>query len=84
MLVFRKIRRWLFAPKSKFHVGECVQIAGNGDYLMTVIEICTEPRMKEPFGYTVNGLRSKTGLRRNLFPESKLEPFDWYYAYRKV
>lgn len=58
-----------------------MQLIGSDYQLMVVIEICYEPKMKELLIYC-QWIDPIIGSRRNLFPESALEPFDWYYVHR--
>ena len=78
-----QIKRWLYAPKSRFKVRDVVQQKGADNLLMYVIEICSEPSMKEPLIHC-QWSDPKIGIRKNLFRESMLELFDWDKAYRSI
>ena len=83
MKLSKRFRNWLFAPKSKFKVGDTVQVHDGDHNIMYVVEICSEEKMKEPLIYC-QWDDAEMGTRRNLFPERNLEPFDWDYAYRHL
>ena len=64
----------LFGPKSKFSVGDTVQLR-DGKYLMRVIEVCSERGMKSPL---IHCEWYEGRVRRcNLIKEEELFFIDW-------
>jgi uncharacterized protein YodC (DUF2158 family) len=76
MIILDRIKRGLFGPISKFKVGQSVQLL-EGDCLMVVFEIAFEEQMKEPLIHCQWFDRESKSIRRNLFSEKDLKPFDW-------
>ena len=76
MTLIEKLIKLLFAPASKFHIGDCVQFI-EGDRLMIVIEILSEPKMKQPLINCKWQEPENEDIRTQLFLEKNLKPLDW-------
>jgi uncharacterized protein YodC (DUF2158 family) len=81
--MWNKIRTRLFGPKSKFKLGDSVEIEDGGS-LMVVIEVITNSHLKEPILNCKWYDEHTKSDRTNLFSESKLKPFDWHKANRRT
>lgn len=76
-----KLRLRLFGPRSKYKVGDRVQLI-NGKYLMVVIEVINKRGMNRSLSYCQWYEPDTKQNRTNLFPEEDLIPFDWTNANR--
>lgn len=71
-----EIRKRLFGPKSKFNVGDSVQLLEGGP-LMVVTEVFSARDMTQPL-IDCKWFDSETKTTRtNLFSEKDLKAFDW-------
>lgn len=72
-----KVRDLAYRTKSRFHVGDMVQLKDGTGYPMLVTEVQKTPRMAENLLYCRWFDRKTQETRFNFFPESRVEPFDW-------
>ena len=77
MTVLDQIKQKLFTRKSRFRVGESVQL-NDGGHLMVVTEIFSGKKFDEPLINCKWYESDQKITRTNLFPESRLKPFNWY------
>lgn len=68
----------LFRRRSKFKVGDTVQLAGEDSVVMIVIEIAVEIGLKEPLIHCQWFDPSAKSTRYALYRECDLKEFDWY------
>lgn len=77
MPLLDQIKQKIFGSKSRFLIGESVQLK-NGGALMVITEIFAGKKFSEPL-INCKWYESEQKITRtNLFPESSLKPFDWY------
>ena len=78
MTLVDDLKKRLFGPRSKFKVGDSVQLH-EGGHLMVVTQIFSDPAMSQPL-IDCKWFESETkATRTNLFSEADLEIFDWYH-----